>query len=593
MCGITFVLRYIVEQQASSHEEEQKLATEQVRAYSKLLVHRGPIESDIRVWPIKSEKLERHSFSCMAHERLSIIDLTTGKQPIMNEDSTCAVIHNGEIYNHDALDEVLKKEGYKYRTHSDSECILHLYEQAKKQRLEAGNADPLTVVTLDDCVQFVSKLDGYFATVIYDSQTQTLVAARDRIGIKPMYMGRKKNEGQMDSIWFTSEMKVLSAAQCYDIQSFLPGMVYVQHCSQEVGEMAQYYNPKWFDPTVFCTEEETDLVKIREGFEAAVLKRMMSDVELGVFLSGGLDSSLVAALVKKFTNQPRLHSFSIGIGANESSDLVAARKVAKHLGTEHHEHIFSIEEGIAALEKVIYHLESYDVTTVRATTPMFLLSNLASQYIRVILSGEGSDEMFGGYVYFRDAKDTNQLQEELVTKVRNLHLADVMRCDRATMGHGLEARVPFLDRDFLDLVMTIHPAHKLHTYHADDGEEHNMEKYILRKAFDGLNLIPDEILWRTKVQFGDGVGHGWIDSLKEHCEQQVSDEEFSKAAERFPYNTPISKEAFYYRSVFEKHFPSEICAKTVKKWLPWSKYETDPSARWQRQYVESDEAKKE
>ncbi|KAF0974102.1 hypothetical protein FDP41_006712 [Naegleria fowleri] len=583
MCGITFVLRYLTS--AASQQESRELALEQVRAYSKLLAHRGPIESDIRVWPLESSS-SPYSFACMAHERLSIIDLTTGKQPILSQDELCAVIHNGEIYNHDAIDEELKKEGYVYRTHSDSECILHLYEQAKKKRLESGvDVDPLTIINMKDAVEFVSKLDGYFATVVYDTTTQTLVAARDRIGIKPLYMGKKKNEGAMDSIWFASEMKVLSAAGCYEIESFLPGMVYVQHASQPVGTMQQYYNPIWFDSTVYKQPEETDLMKIRQGFEAAVQKRMMSDVELGVFLSGGLDSSLVAALVKKFTTQERLHSFSIGIGANESSDLVAARKVAAHLGTVHHEHVFSIEEGIAALEKVIYHLESYDVTTVRATTPMFLLSQLASQYIRVILSGEGSDEMFGGYVYFRDAKDSQQLQTELVTKVRNLHLADVMRCDRATMAHGLEARVPFLDKDFLDIVMMIHPDHKLHSYHGQDGEEHNMEKFLLRKAFDGLNLIPDEILWRTKVQFGDGVGHGWIDSLKEFCDRQVSDEKFSKASERFPYNTPISKEAYYYRSIFEKHFPQEICAKTVKKWLPWSKFETDPSARWQRAYV--------
>ncbi|EFC49697.1 asparagine synthetase [Naegleria gruberi] len=576
MCGITFVLRYLTEKASQDQRQE---ALEEVRALSKLLVHRGPIESDIKVWPLSTAK---ESYACMAHERLSIIDLTTGKQPILSQDETCAVIHNGEIYNHDDIDAELKKEGFQYRTHSDSECILHLYEQAKKKRIEKGQVDPLTVITIQDAVEFVSKLDGYFATVVYDSVTQTLVAARDRIGIKPLYMGRKKNvDGQMDSVWFASEMKVLSAAGCYEIDTFLPGMVYLQHSSQEFGVIEQYYNPIWFDSKVYNKPEETDLVKIREGFEAAVKKRMMSDVELGVFLSGGLDSSLVAALVKKYTNQPRLHSFSIGIGANESSDLVAARKVAAHLGTVHHEHIFAIDEGIAALEKVVYHLESYDVTTVRATTPMFLLSHLASQYIRVILSGEGSDEMFGGYVYFRDAKDSQQLQDEMVTKVRNLHLADVMRCDRATMAHGLEARVPFLDKDFLDTVMTIHPDHKLHHYHGTDGEEHNMEKFVLRKAFDGLDLIPDEILWRTKVQFGDGVGHGWIDSLKEFCDKQVTDEDFAKAAERFPYNTPISKEAYYYRTLFEKHFPSDICAKTCKKWLPWSKYEVDPSGRFQ------------
>jgi len=320
---------------------------------------------------------------------------------------------------------------------------------------------------------------------------------------------------------------------------------------------------------------DTVLHLIKTTFEKAVIKRLMSDVPLGCFLSGGLDSSLVAALVKKEVKE--LHTFSVGMEGCISTDLLAARKVATFIGSIHHEKLFTFEEGLNSIEKVIYHIESYDVTSVRASTPMLLLSELTKKFITVALSGEGSDEIFAGYIYFRDAENPQMLQTELVNKVKLLYTADVNRCDKATMAFAIEARVPFLDKDFLNVVMQINPEEKIYK----KGER--IEKFILRKAFEKDNLLPNEILWREKEQFSDGVGYNWIDKLKIFCDEKISNEELSKASEKFPYNTPKTKEAYYYRTIFEKLFPGKYAENCVKAWCPWSKFNVDPSGRFQRQ----------
>lgn len=531
MCGI-----FGVRHRSLKGEELKKYAL----ALSKLQCHRGPNESGIIVM---KERV------VLAHERLSIIDLETGRQPILNETGEIALLHNGEIYNYVELSKSLKQK-HTFRGHSDSEVILHLFEERT------------------DDVEFCNSLDGDFAIVIYDSVNDLLFAARDPVGVKPLYYGEDRD----GSIYFSSEMKTLSKAGVASYQIFPPGHLFVQK-GDEKGVMTQWYTPKWHNPTVF-NKGDSPLSLIKSTFEKAVEKRLMSDVPLGVFLSGGLDSSLVAALVKKHIKD--LHSFSVGVG-EESSDILAARTVAKHLGTIHHEKVFTFEEGLEMIKTVIWHLESFDVTSIRASTPMLILSKYVKEFVTVVLSGEGSDEMFGGYIYFRDAESPEMLQHELVNKVKFLYTADVNRCDKATMAGSLEARVPFLDRDFLDLVMMIDPKEKM--YYKD-----KIEKWILRQAFAGTDLLPDEILWRVKEQFSDGVGYSWIDGLKAHCESEVSDIDFEKAEILFPYLTPRTKEAFYYRTIFTQLFPDKSAEQCTKLWCPWSKYNVDPSGRFQREY---------
>jgi asparagine synthase (glutamine-hydrolysing) len=531
MCGIFFI-------------KHKKLRGDQLKQFalkfSKLQTHRGPNESGAII-------IDEHV--CLCHERLAIIDLQTGRQPILNETEEIALLHNGEIYNYQEIKDGLKGR-HTFKGHSDSETIVHLYEET------------------EDLATLCDKLDGDFAIVIYDSKKKQIFAARDAVGVKPLYYGIEED----GSIFFSSEMKALSAAKVKKFEIFPPGHMFVQKGDEE-GVLTQWYNPKWYDPTVYSSES-APLQLIRSTLEKAVEKRLMSDVPLGVFLSGGLDSSLVAALVKKHVKD--LHSFSVGVG-EESSDIIAARSVAKHIGSIHHEKIFTFEEGLKMIETVIYHLESFDVTSIRASTPMLILSKFVKNFVTVVLSGEGADEAFAGYIYFRDATSPEMLQKELVNKVKFLYTADVNRCDKATMAGSLEARVPFLDKDFLNLIMSINPQEKMYT-------KDRIEKWILRKAFDGLDLLPHEILWRVKEQFSDGVGYSWIDGLKDHCEKQVSDEEFATAAKKFPYLTPITKEAFFYRTIFTKLFPDESSSKCTKLWCPWSKFNVDPSGRFQRKY---------
>lgn len=513
-----------------------------VKELSKRMSHRGPDESDLQV-------TEKGHF--LSHERLSIVDLHTGKQPIQGTDSAW-MVHNGEIYNHQELRETVLKH-HTFRTTSDSEVIVHLYE-------EFG-------------YDFCDKLDGIFAFVLIDGDD--FIAGRDPLGVKPLYYGKDKG----GRLYFASEMKAI-ADQCESFEAFPPGHFYTPKTG-----FVKYYETKWEDESKAV--EKLDLKAIRETLTEAVKKRLMSDVSIGVLLSGGLDSSLtssIASRIMKENGGQKLHSFSIGLDA-DAPDAVAAREVADFLGTEHHEIHFTIEEGIQILDKLIWHLETYDVTSIRASTPMYFLSKaITDMGIKVVLSGEGSDEIFGGYLYFRNAPSVADFQKETIERVQRLSTADLLRADKSTMAHGLEARVPFLDKAFLELAIKIQPEEKMpKTYNG-------IEKYILRKAFDTPEkpYLPERILWRQKEQFSDGVGYNWIDTLIEYCETQVTDAEFEKATELFPYNTPATKEAFFYRTIFHKHFPQESSAKTVRKWIPKWQSNQDPSGRANAAHVKSD-----
>lgn len=519
MCGILAVIG--------------KRDVEQVKALSKRMTHRGPDESGIYVAP--------NGF-ILSHERLSIIDLKTGRQPIQGLD-TAWVVHNGEIYNHEEIKRT-KLADVPFRTTCDSEVIVHLFEKYG--------------------YDFCNDLDGDFAFVAIDGDK--FIAGRDPIGVKPLYYGKDK-EG---NLYFASEMKAI-VDQCEWCEAFPPG-----YCYTDKDGLVKYYKPDYQDYTK-CTNP-ADLVKLRESLTNATRKRLMSDVPLGVLLSGGLDSSLISSITSRLvkgTGQ-KLHSFSVGLN-KDVPDMIAARKVAEFIGTEHHEVYFSVEEGIAAIEKIIWHIESYDVTTIRASTPMYFLSKaITDMGVKVVLSGEGADEVFGGYLYFHNAPSAEDFQKETIRRVGLLSTADCLRADKSTMAHGLEARVPFLDRHFLDDVMSMEASAK-----RPDKSKGKPEKYILRAAFaDETNpYLPSEILWRQKEQFSDGVGYSWIDGLVEFCNNAVSDEEFATAAKRFPHNTPATKEAFYFRTIFEKHFPQESAVKSVLKWVPKWQKNTDPSGR--------------
>jgi len=503
-----------------------------VRQLSKRMSHRGPDESDLYV---------TGKGHILSHERLSIVDLHTGRQPIQGT-SEAWMVHNGEIYNHQVLRDTTLKN-HTFRTTSDSEVIVHLYE-------EFG-------------YDFCHLLDGMFAFVVISGDD--FIAGRDPLGIKPLYYGLDER----GRIYFASEMKAL-ADQCQTFSTFPPGHYYTPKTG-----FVKYYKPQWEDAAKAV--EDVDYAAIRASLTQAVEKRLMSDVPVGVLLSGGLDSSLtssIAARLMKARGQV-LHSFSIGLDAM-APDAVAARKVAGFLGTEHHEVHFTIEQGIEILDKLIWHLETYDVTSIRASTPMYFLSRaITEKGVKVVLSGEGADEVLGGYLYFRNAPSPADFQKETIERVQKLFTADLLRADKSTMAHGLEARVPFLDKQFLELAIKIKPEEKQpKTYNG-------IEKYILRKAFDTPEqpYLPVEVLWRQKEQFSDGVGYNWIDTLIEYCALQVTDAELETARERFPYNTPATKEAYFYRATFHKHFPQVSAAQTVRKWIPKWQANTDPTGR--------------
>jgi asparagine synthase (glutamine-hydrolysing) len=524
---------------------KEKLDIEQVKEISRRMAHRGPDEHDFHLFGDNV---------VLTHERLAIIDLYTGKQPIQGTDKAF-VVHNGEIYNHQKLRDTELKH-HSFRTTCDSEVIVHLYE-------EYG----------DD---FCNKLDGIFSFIVSDGQK--FIVGRDPIGVKPLYWGKNEN----GTLFFSSELKSIED-QVINLEAFPPG----HYFTPEKG-LVKYYNPEWEDYTK-CNNEP-DLDKLRESLIAATTKRLMSDVPIGVLLSGGLDSSLTSAIaareLKRMGSKGELHSFSIGLD-DSSPDVKAAKEVAAFLGTTHHNVHFTVQEGINILEKLIWHLETYDVTSIRASTPMYFLSKyIHDMGIKVVLSGEGSDEIFGGYLYFHNAPSSEEFQKETIRRVKLLSTSDCLRADKSTMAWGIEARVPFLDKAFLDTAIKIAPQHK-----QPNREKGIIEKYIIRKAFDDKEnpWLPENILWRQKEQFSDGVGYNWIDELVEYCTSQVSDADFAKAAELFPHNTPSTKEAFYMRRIFHNHFPSENAAKTVLKWIPKWQENEDPSGRASKIHEKSTE----
>lgn len=562
-------------------------------ALSKRLRHRGPDWSGCFVG----------KEGILLHERLAIVGVDTGAQPLVSEDGQVILAVNGEIYNHLALRTTLGSTT-SFKTHSDCEVIIPLYKKYGK----------------DLC----SMLDGMFSFVLLDeSVTPTrVIASRDPIGITTLYQGwSSKHPG---ATYFSSELKAL-VDECDTIISFPPGHVY----DSRDQSTTRYFHPSWWDgdaetnPVLATTP--VDYTLLRETLEAAVRKRLMSEVPYGVLLSGGLDSSLIASIAARETEKvaraqyearqrklaestsgpptprmddltqqamlaswPQLHSFSIGL--ENSPDLLAARKAAHFLGTVHHEYVFTVQEGLDAIPDVIYHLETYDVTTVRASTPMYLLSRkIKAMGVKMVLSGEGSDEILGGYLYFHAAPDSDSFHQECVRRVKNLHTADCLRANKSTMAWGLEARVPFLDKAFLEVAMNIDAKEKMFKKDSNQAVDEDgcpkMEKYILRKAFDcrpeGTPYLPKSILWRQKEQFSDGVGYSWIDGIKDNAAAFVSDKDFAKRAERWPVDTPDTKEAYYIREIFDGLFPSEAAAKTAVRWIPRGDWgcSSDPSGR--------------
>lgn len=491
---------------------------------SKKIRHRGPDWNGIYA----DEK------AILAHERLAIVDPASGKQPLLSEDGTVVLAANGEIYNHKELRKSLSIP-YAFKTESDCEVILALYK-------EHGKA-------------FLDQLNGIFAFALYDSKTNEFLIARDHMGIIPLYMGWD----QYGTFYVGSELKSLEGV-CSKIELFPPGHL----LTNDLEEPEQWYTRDWMSYDAVA-DNTTSIEDLRAALEAAVKRQLMSDVPYGVLLSGGLDSSVTSAVAKKYAEMrvesndeqaawwPRLHSFAVGLDG--SPDLAAAQKVADQIGTVHHEIKFTIQEGLDAIRDVIYHLETYDITTIRASTPMYLMARvIKSMGIKMVLSGEGADELFGGYLYFHKAPSAKDFHEETVRKLSKLHMYDCLRANKSLAAWGIEGRVPFLDKEFIDVAMRLNPKDKM----AGNGK---IEKYVVRKAFE--DYLPQEVAWRQKEQFSDGVGYSWIDTLKEVVDQEVSDDQMQNAHFRFPIQTPQTKEEYYYRSIFESHFPSDAAALSV------------------------------
>jgi asparagine synthase (glutamine-hydrolysing) len=515
MCGIVAVFDLKV-----NHQELRST----VLKMSKKVRHRGPDWSGI----FYCEK------AILAHERLSIVDPQSGKQPLYSSDGNLILTINGEIYNHQ---EIRKRyEGsYQFLTHSDCEVILPLYR-------DKGPA-------------FIEELNGIFAFALYDKEKDCYFIARDHIGIIPLYIGWDT----FGNFYVASELKALEGV-CRTIKEFLPG----HYMYSREGEMKKWYKRDWMEYGA-VKENHSDIAELRQALEASVHRQMMSDVPYGVLLSGGLDSSIISAIAKKFAPKriesgdrseawwPQLHSFAVGLEG--SPDLAAARKVADHIGTVHHEINFTVQEGLDAIRDVIYHIETYDVTTIRASTPMYLLARvIKSMGVKMVLSGEGADEIFGGYLYFHKAPGPKEFHDETVRKISKLHLYDCLRANKSLAAWGVEGRVPFLDKEFMDVAMRLNPKDKM----AGNGK---IEKYILRKAFE--DYLPSSVAWRQKEQFSDGVGYNWIDTLRALTSKEVSDEQLANARYRFPINPPMSKEEYFYRSIFTEHFPSDSASACV------------------------------
>lgn len=509
---------------------------------AKLLRHRGPDWSGVYC----------QGTTVMAHERLAIVDPDSGDQPLYNESRDLVLGVNGEIYNHLELRDKLEARApgkHKFLTASDCEVLLHLYAEDGADFLEKN------------------EVCGMYAFVLWDVKNQIYLVARDLVGIIPLYMGWSSD----GAVHVASELKALHKA-CARYEEFPPGMLH----DSRTGERKQFYTPAWWDPTHIPTKE-IELQELREAFERSVVSHLMSDVPYGVLLSGGLDSSLVASIMSRHCARrvetgdrepayyPRLHSFSIGLAG--SPDLKAAKDVAKFLNTVHHEYVFTPEEGIDALPDVVYHLETFDVTTVRASTPMYLMARkIRASGVKMVLSGEGADEIFGGYLYFHKAPNEQEFHEENVRKVKQLHLYDCLRANKAMMAWSIEARVPFLDRRFMETAMGFNAKQKMCV---DDQGAKRVEKWILRKAFDfpdSRAYLPKEVLWRQKEQFSDGVGYTWIDGLKAHAEKSVTDQQLRTAEKRFPMKTPRTKEAYLYRELFAKHYGDNTSAAETVGW---------------------------
>ena len=515
MCGIVSIFNI--------QEQTPELRQKALRMSQKIR-HRGPDWSGIYTG----------GSAILCHERLSIVDPESGKQPLFSPDKKQVLAVNGEIYNHQDIRRRYAGK-YQFQTGSDCEVILALYR--------------------DKGIDFLEDLSGIFAFALYDAERDEFLIARDPIGVIPLYIGYD-DDGK---VYVASELKALEG-QCDRYEPFLPGHYY---WSREPG-MKRYYKRDWFsyDAVKYNSASVAD---IHDALEAAVKRQLMSDVPYGVLLSGGLDSSVISAIAEKFSERriedndkerawwPRLHSFAVGLKG--APDLAKAKLVADYIGTVHHEINYTIQEGLDAIRDVIYFIETYDVTTVRASTPMYLLARvIKSMGIKMVLSGEGADEIFGGYLYFHKAPSPKAFHEETVRKLSKLYMYDCLRANKSLSAWGVEGRVPFLDKEFLDVAMRTNPEAKM-----CPGK--TIEKRIVREAF--ANMLPDEVAWRQKEQFSDGVGYSWIDTLKKITSDQVSDEQMAHAAERFPINPPRNKEEYYYRSIFAEHFPSDSAARSV------------------------------
>ncbi len=514
MCGIVCAFKL---------KEPAEALRLQVLSMAKCIRHRGPDWSGI----FSNDK------AIMAHERLAIVDPTSGKQPLFSSDGNLVLAANGEIYNHMELRKQFKD--YVFLTKSDCEVILPLYR--------------------DKGAAFLDEMNGIFGFALYDIKNDNYLIARDHMGIIPLYMGWDQN----GTFYVASELKALEGI-CTKIELFPPG----HYLDSREGELKRWYSRDWMDYEN-VKDNVTEIATLRKALEAAVHRQLMSDVPYGVLLSGGLDSSITSAIAKKYAEKriesedtegawwPQLHSFAIGLEG--SPDLAAAQKVADHLKTVHHEIKFTIQEGIDAIRDVVYHLETYDITTIRASTPMYLMARaIKAMGIKMVLSGEGADEIFGGYLYFHKAPTAKDFHDENVRKLDKLHMYDCLRANKSLASWGIEGRVPFLDKEFMDVAMRINPQDKM-----INGER--MEKWVLRKAFE--DMLPASVAWRQKEQFSDGVGYSWIDTLKEMVNEQVTDEQLANAKYKFPLQTPSSKEEFYYRSIFAEHFPSDTAALSV------------------------------
>ena len=540
MCGIVSIFRI---------KEQSEQLRQQALEMSRRIRHRGPDWSGI--WCGGS--------AILAHERLSIVDPQSGGQPLFSMDNLQVLAVNGEIYNHQAIRR--EYEGrYEFRTGSDCEVILALYRDA----VNAGGSE-------EDFIRMLERLNGIFAFALYDAERDEYLIARDPIGVIPLYIG-KDAQGH---VCVASELKALEGI-CTEYEPFMPG----HFLSSKKGHMVRWWTRDWFKYDA-VKDNGADVAELRKALEAAVKRQLMSDVPYGVLLSGGLDSSVISAIARKNAARrietddqqeawwPRLHSFAVGLKG--APDLAKAREVADHIGTVHHEIHYTIQEGLDAIRDVIYFIETYDVTTVRASTPMYLLARvIRSMGIKMVLSGEGADEVFGGYLYFHKAPDAKAFHEETVRKLSKLHLYDCLRANKSLAAWGVEGRVPFLDKEFLDVAMRLNPAAKM-----CPGQE--IEKRVVREAF--ADMLPESVAWRQKEQFSDGVGYSWIDSLKEITSAAVSDEQMAHAAERFPINTPMNKEEYYYRSIFEEHFPSDSAARCVPS-VPSVACSTAEALKW-------------